>query len=453
MLTINKKISISKKEKKNIQLAQKDKTNEVKKIKIRIIGIGGGGGVIVSEIASQISKASFIAANTDIQALRTVNKKVDYFQFGESLTHGLGTGMKVDLGREAAQKEKERITKLCQGYDLCIIIACLGGGTGSGAAPVFAKISQSLGNLTYGIFTLPFKFEGEKKMGIAKESLNRVKNYLDAITIIPNEKVFQIINKDTPLKQAFSLINKNLTESLEGLIETIYEPGLINIDFADLKTIFRSQGKLAYLNTVEIFKKEDLNKDLLNQIFNFPLYPYTIKDAKGVLFNILGEKNLSLLDVNQLSKSISELVNPEAKIIFGISNNQKSLNSIMKITILAIGCEKGFQVEKNQNNQNSENQPIEKKTKTNIKKNIKKKILPNLTQIKNKQKLLVVNLPTKKPTFKTNIEIDQDNLNKDRIRKNGLQIKKENQELEEEILKQERFWDTPAFLRRKSIKT
>ena len=457
MPIINKKISVSKKNKKIIESIKESKSDEIKKIKIRVIGIGGGGSTIVSEIASRIPKASFVSANTDIQALKTINKKVNCFQFGQKLTYGLGTGMKVDLGRSAAQNEKERIKKLCEGYDLCIIVACLGGGTGSGAVPVFAKMSKSLGNLTYGIFTLPFKFEGEKKMEIAKESLNKTKNYLDAITIIPNEKVFQIINKDTPLKQAFSLINKNLIKSLEGLIETIYEPGLINIDFADFKTIFHGKGKLTYLNTAEVFKKEDLNKDLINQIFTFPLYPYTIQGAKGVLFNIFGEKNLSLSEVNQISKNILELVNPEAKIIFGVSHNKKSSESIMKITLLAVGCEKPKEQDKNQNikskiknkNQNNQNQSIEKKIK--MKTKIKIKTNKNSTQIKNQNKkiLSITNLPTEQLVDKINIKINTNNINQDRTRKNGLQIKKETQELEKEMLEKEKLWDIPAFLRRK----
>jgi cell division protein FtsZ len=309
---------------------------KIKKTKIRIIGIGGGGGNIVSEIASEISKASFVVANTDIKSLKSCSKKVTKFQFGQNLTHGLGTGMNPELGKAAAQSEKERIKKLLEGQDLCILVVCLGGGTGSGAVSTFAKISKNLANLTYGIFTLPFKFEGEKKMEIAINSLKEAKNHLNAITIIPNEKVFQVISKDTPLKEALSTINKFLSESLKGLIETIYEPGLINIDFADLKTILEGRGRLAYLNTIEAQQKEGTIKDIAAKVLNSPLYPYTIRGAKGVLFNIAGEKNLSLADVNQISKAISELVNPEAKIIFGISQHKKYSN-IIKTVLLATG--------------------------------------------------------------------------------------------------------------------
>ncbi|GAI51462.1 unnamed protein product, partial [marine sediment metagenome] len=235
----------------------KAETETIKKTKIRVIGIGGGAGNIVSEIASKMKKASFVVANTDLQALRLASRKAQRFQFGKELTQGLGTGMSAELGEMAAQNEKEKIKKTLEGQDLCVIVACLGGGTASGATPIFAKISKNLGNLTLGIFTLPFKFEGEKKMEMARASLEKLKPKLNALSVIPNERIFQIIDKKTPIKIALSAINKSLAESLEGLIETIYQPGLINIDFADLKAILEGQGRLAYLNTVKVQKKSD----------------------------------------------------------------------------------------------------------------------------------------------------------------------------------------------------
>lgn len=309
----------------------------IRRTKIRVVGIGGGGGNIVSEIASKISKASFVVANTDLQALRTTKRNILRFQFGQDLTHGLGTGMNAELGMAAAQNEKDKIKKILESQDLCILVSSLGGGTGTGATPIFARISKSLGNLTYGIFTLPFKFEGERKMEIATEALKKIKNHLNAITIVPNERVFQVIDKNTPLKEALSVINKNLAESLEGLIETIYEPGLINIDFADFRTILEGRGRLAYLNAVAVPKKEGSVKELINRALNSPLYPYSIKGGKGVLFNIAGEKDLSLSEVSQISKTISELVNPEAKIIFGIAQKKK-YSDILKTTLMVTGC-------------------------------------------------------------------------------------------------------------------
>lgn len=325
------------------KLLPKIETEQVKKTKIRVIGIGGGGGSIVSEIASKIKKATFVAANIDLRALKQVSRKVERFPFGQSFTRGLGTGMNPELGEMAAQSEQERIKKLLKGQDLVILIACLGGGTSSGATPIFAKISRNLGNLTYGIFTLPFKFEGEKKIEIAKIALEKLKPKLNAITLIPNERIFQIIDKATPLNKALSAINKTLSDGLGGLLEVIYQPGLINIDFADLRTVLQGRGRLAFLNTAWVQKKKGSEKIAIEKVLNSPLYPYSVRGAKGVLFNIAGEKNLNLEEVSQISKNILELVNPAAKIIFGISptrhkGGEAKYQNLIKTTLLATGC-------------------------------------------------------------------------------------------------------------------
>ena len=420
--------------------------DEIKKTKIRVIGIGGGGGAIVSEIAGRMPKAYFLAANTDRQALKSVSRRVSIFNFGQSMTHGLGTGMNVELGREAALAEKDKIKKLLEGYDLCIFVASLGGGTGSGATSVFAKIARSLGSLTYGIFTLPLKFEGERKMEIAREALKSVKGYLNAITVIPNERVFQMIDKSTPLRQALSVINKNLAGSLGGLIETIYEPGIINIDFADLRTILEGRGRLAYLNTVEVERKEDAVKDLLAQVLNSPLYPYTIKGAKGVLFNIAGEKKLSLAEVNQISKTISDLTNSEAKIIFGIAESSKYSDAI-KTTILATGCgmklfptkaKKAKRIRK----KHKKRKPVPKKEKPEEnKKFFRKKRKPARKKKTKRIKVKIEKEPEATPEETAQAE--------EAIRKNGLQLKRESEEIEKEMVEKEKFWETPAFLRKK----
>jgi cell division GTPase FtsZ len=189
--------------------------------------------------------------------------------------------------------------------------------------------------LTYGIFTLPFEFEGEKKMEIAKEALLKIKPYLNVYSVIPNERIFQIIDKNTPLRDALSAINKQLAENLEGLIEMIYLPGLINIDFADLKTILAGQGRLAYLKTVRI--KEPEKEEAAKRLISSRFYPYTLQGARGILYNIVGGKNLQLSDVSRISKIISNSLNKNAKIIFGISQRPKKQDKI-DLTILATGC-------------------------------------------------------------------------------------------------------------------
>ena len=427
---------------------------DVKRTKIRVIGIGGGGGTIISEISSKMPRASFVAANTDIQALKSVAKIISKFQFGQALTQGLGTGMNPELGAEAALSEKDKIKKLLEGQDLCILVACLGGGTGSGAVPVFAKISRSLGNITYGIFTLPFKFEGERKTEIARESLEKVKNYLNAVTIIPNERVFQIIDKNTPLRQSLSVINKNLAEGLGGLIETIYEPGLINIDFADFRTILDGKGRLAYLNTVEVQKKEGSTKDLISKALNSPLFPYSIKGGKGVLFNISGEKELSLSDVAQISKTISDLVNPEAKIIFGVSQG-KQYSNILKTTLMVTGCSlKIFPKagKKKRKKKLITELPQEAKVKMKTKSSSpKKKVKPKKIRKPKVEKTAKSSSPIPQPEREEGPEITQEVV-EEKVRKNALQIKKESEEVEKEMVEKEKFWETPAFLRKKIIK-
>ena len=423
-----------KKEVKKIKQKKAVVDDTIKRTKIRVIGVGGGAGSIISEIASRIKKADFVVANTDLRALKTV-KKAKRFQFGQGLTNGLGTGMNPELGETAALQEKDKIKKLFEGQDLCIIIACLGGGTGSGATSVFAKISKSAGCLTYGIFTLPFEFEGEKKMEIAKNGLEKIRPHLNAFSVIPNERIFQIIDKNTPLKEALSAINERLVKNLEGLIEMIYLPGLINIDFADLKTILSGRGRLAYLNTLEIGEPD--KEETTKKIISSPLYPYTIKGARGILYNMEGGKGLQLSKVSQISKLISDLVNKNAKIIFGINQSLKQEDKI-RITLLAIGCVL-------KNDLIKIVKKIEKKKRKRAKP--KPKPLPPLPlppKPKPKPK------PKRKPKPKIAEEKKEVVIPDGKIRRNALQLKKVIEEEEKEILEKEKVWETPAIFRRKA---
>ena len=431
-------------------------SNGVKKIKVRVIGIGGGGGNIISEIAQRIkNKVSFFAADTDFKALNSLPRNVEKFQFGKNLTQGLGTGMNPEIAKAAAKNEKERIKQILRGQDFVILIASLGGGVGSGASSIFAKISQNFGNITYGIFTLPFSFEGEKKMEIAKDALRKLRRKLNAFTILPNERIFQIIEKNTPLKKSLSVINKSLADSLQNLIEFISMPGLINIDFADLKTIFEGRGSLAYLNSIEIEK--DKEKEVIEKALNSPLYPYNIEGAKGVLFNILGPKDLSLAQVSQISKMIFERVDKEAKIIFGISRLKKISGT--NVTLLATGCNLPRLIFEPKEKKKKIQPPIKIPPKP--KKSEKTTTRPppsppkagplverTLRKPQGKQKFeKPVTPPVAKPT---NPEATQPSAGYP-IRKNALSIKKEVEEEEAEMLAKEKFWETPTFLRKKQI--
>ncbi len=361
----------------------------------------------MNEISTEIKRVGFVAANTDKRSLKEISGKVKSFQFGDKVTGGFGTGMNSDLGREAAVNEKERIKKLFEDQDMCLFVSCLGGGTGAGAVPVFAKIAKEMGIITYGIFTLPFKFEGGRKSEIALKSLNEAKEYLNAITVLPNENIFKVIDKKTPLKEALSIINRNLSKSLEGLIETIYGSGLINIDFADLKTILEGRGKLTYLNTAEFDANKEI-EDSIKKATTSPFYSYGIEGAGGILSNISGSGSLGLKDVSFISEGISQLAGKNSKIIFGISQDSKIGNKI-RITLLAVGCEA------------EDIFPQEKK---------KKEVIPKKKPVVKKKKREVEKVETVK------------------IRRNGLEVKKAVEEAEKELMEDEERWETPAFIRR-----
>jgi len=321
-------------------------------------------------------------------------------------------------------------------------------------------------------------------MEIAKRTLEKIRPSLNALSIIPNERIFQIIDKATPLKTALSAINKNLAESLEGLIETIYQPGLINIDFADLKTILEGQGRLAYLNTVAVPRKEGSFQEVIEKVLNSPLYPYPIRGAKGVLLNIAGEKELGLAEVSQISKTISELLNKEAKIIFGISHKKKYSN-LIKTTLLATGC--GLKVFAGKAKKKRRRRkiiskplpavptppspPLPKKQPKKPKQKLETKKTKKLKKPKLKKvKIKVQKEPEEKITPQSEAEdynppTTQGALREgggrvgvpaksevpEKVRKNALQIKKEAEEAEKEMLEKEKFWESPAFLRRKKI--
>jgi len=415
--------------KKPVEIAKVTKPSflegSIKKIKIGVIGIGGGGGSIVSEISQRIKRASFFAINSDLKAFKKLPKEVITLPVGQNLTRGLGTGMERDLAEEVIRKEREKIKEILKEKDLCIFLATLGGGFGSGASPVLARVSKRLGNLNLGIFTLPFKFEGEKKMEIARESLEKLKGSLNAIIILSNDAIFQSIDKKTPLREALSVINKNLADSLESLIEIIYLPGIINLDFADLRAIFEGKGKLAYLNTIKFSTSNKIEEEIKKLIFS-PLYPYTIKGANGILFNITGGKNLSLGIISEISRKIWEMAGKEAKIIFGVSYNKKLENEI-KITLLATGCQPWI-FPKKQKEIKSKSEEIRKVKYLKVKKELEVPI---------EKKLDATHPPPSR--FAGPLK----------VRRNALQIKEEAKKEEEEILAKEKIWETPAFLRKK----
>lgn len=302
--------------------------------KIRVIGIGGGGGNILSEISGRVTRVDFAVANTDAQSLKAVPRKVRTLNFGYEVTRGLGAGMDPELGRKAAELDRERIKKLCEGQDICVFVACLGGGTASGAAPVFAEVCRELGVLSVGILAMPFGFEGKRREEIAREALGRITPFLNAYCVVPNERIFQIIEKSTPLKQALSLVNRRLSESLEGLIDMLALPGLINIDFADVRSMLEGREGLAYISTVTA-GGENRSADAIRGVTANPLLEYDMTGMERILFHVSGDRSLRMQETGEISRAVSAF-NPKARIIFGISVEPR-MKSRMRVTVFGVG--------------------------------------------------------------------------------------------------------------------
>jgi len=420
----------------------------IKQTKIRVIGVGGGGSSIVSELAKKVEKASFVAANTDAQALKKMPWNVNRFKFGQELTQGLGTGMDAELGRVAAENEKQKIKRILKNQDLCIFIVCLGGGTGSGAAPVFAEISHQLGSINLGIFTMPFKFEGERRSQIARESLEKLKPNLNGFLVIPNQKIFKIIDKKASLSESFSTLNKILAENLASFIELIYKPGLINIDFADFKTILEGKGERIYFNTTEA-KGPNRAEEVIKNVLNSPLFDFNVNTAKRILFNISAFPDLKMREVEQISEAFATL-NRQSKIIFGVSEASPSQKSDIKVILLVTGDPKKKETPKPKKISEPKEKIAESKK---IKKirfrsqgdrgsstksgKAKKTSSKGLTK-KSKKKKVEIKITLKKKTKKK----------REKRRLNALDVKKAAQEEEDKRWAEEEKWDVPAFLRR-----
>ncbi len=419
--------------KKTKNKREEEKNDEpLREIKVRVVGIGGGGGSIISSISADLKKVLFAAVNTDVRALEEVakGKKVKGVSFGEKFTSGLGTGMDPELGRKAAEEDIEEIKGLFKDQDVVIFVSSLGGGTGSGALPVLASAAREMSNVVYGIFTLPFSFEGEKKMKVAKKAIKETSPHLHALTILPNEKIFEIVDKNTPLKEALAVMNNSIAQSLEGLVETIYETGLINIDFADIRTILenrRGTRKLTYINTVE-GNLEEGTQEIVKKAISNPLYPYKIDNARGVLFNITGGKDIGLTDISSTSESISCYTEDDAKIIVGIMQKNKYKDKI-RISLLATGCGTDyFKRELGEEEEEKEKKEEKKKEKK-----------PTTKKKKRKQ-------PTKKPKEKEEkITVVQTGEN---LYPREEESQKAETEEEKEILKEEEKWDKPSFLKK-----
>src|SRR5579863_1843834 len=301
---------------------------------IRVIGVGGGGSNAVNRmIQSNMMGIEFIAINTDAQAL-LLTEAAHRIRIGDKLTRGLGAGGNPSVGGKAAEENAEEIYEALKGSDMVFITAGMGGGTGTGASPVVAQIAREVGALTVGVVTKPFTFEGKKRLLSAEEGIANLKQHVDTLITVPNDRLLQVADKRTPLSDAFRLADDVLRQGIQGISDLITVPGLINLDFADVKTIMSAAGSA--LMAIGEATGDNRAVDAAHVAIASPLLDIDISGARGVLFNITGGTDLTLFEVNEAADIISRAAHPEANIIFGAVQDP-SFDGKVKITVIATG--------------------------------------------------------------------------------------------------------------------
>ncbi len=307
--------------------------------KIKVIGVGGGGGNAVRRmIEIGLEGVEFWAMNTDLQVLKQIHAD-GIIQLGANITRGLGAGMSAEVGRQAAEESMAEIEAALAGADMVFITAGMGGGTGTGAAPVVAEVAKRMGILTVGVVTKPFEFEGSKRMQVAEEGIERLKSNADAVIIVPNQRLLQIIDKRTSVYEAFKISDDILRQAVQGISDLINFPGEINVDFADVRAIMSNAGTALMGMGKASGSGEERAKSAALMAIDSPLLELSIEGARGVLFNVQGGKNLSMFEIGEAADVINNHVDPEAKIIFGTSIDP-NLQDEIKITVVATGFTK-----------------------------------------------------------------------------------------------------------------
>ena len=301
---------------------------------IKVIGVGGGGNNAVNRMVdNQIKGVQFIAVNTENQVLELSKADVT-IQIGEKVTKGLGAGANPQVGEEAAQESREEIIKALEGADMVFVTAGMGGGTGTGAAPIVAECAKEVGALTVGVVTKPFAFEGKRRRAAAEKGIEFLTQKVDTIIVIPNDKLLQVVDKKCTITDAFSKADDVLRQGIKGISDLIQIPGLINLDFADVKTIMTEQGEA--LMGIGVGEGENRAADAAKMAINSPLLETSIDGAKGILLNISGSSDLSIFEVNEAAEIISDAADPDANIIFG-SVIDESLGDSVQVTVVATG--------------------------------------------------------------------------------------------------------------------
>ena len=304
------------------------------KAKILVVGVGGGGCNAVNRmIEAELRNVNFIALNTDKQDL-DMSRAESKLQIGEKLTKGLGAGGNPEVGQKSAEENVEDISKLLSGADMVFVTAGMGGGTGTGAAPIVAECAKEVGALTVGVVTKPFAFEGKRRRAAAEKGIEFLTQKVDTIIVIPNDKLLQVVDKKCSVSDAFSKADEVLRQGIKGISDLIQIPGLINLDFADVKTIMTNQGEA--LMGIGEGTGENRAADAAKMAINSPLLETSIDGAKGILLNISGSSELGIFEVNEAAQIISDAADPDANIIFG-SVIDESLGDKVQVTVVATG--------------------------------------------------------------------------------------------------------------------
>ncbi|WP_040241756.1 cell division protein FtsZ [Chromohalobacter japonicus] len=304
---------------------------------IKVIGVGGGGGNAVNHmVESNIEGVEFICANTDAQALKRVAAKT-VLQLGSEITKGLGAGASPEVGRQAATEDRERIAELLQGADMVFITAGMGGGTGTGGAPIVAQVAKELGILTVAVVTRPFPFEGPKRMRAAEEGMEALSEYVDSLITIPNEKLLAVLGKNASLLSAFSAANDVLLGAVQGIAELITSPGIINVDFADVRTVMSEMG-MAMMGTGAA-TGENRAREAAEKAIRSPLLEdIDLHGARGILVNITAGPDLSIGEFNDVGATVQEFASQDATIVVGTSIDME-LSDELRVTVVAAGLE------------------------------------------------------------------------------------------------------------------
>ena len=303
--------------------------------RIKVVGVGGSGGNAISRmIDCKLRGVEFVAINTDAQDLHH-SKAGEKIHIGKNLTKGLGAGMNPEIGRQAAEENRDEIHEVLKSADMVFVTCGLGGGTGTGAAPIVAEAAKEAGALTIAVVTRPFSFEGAQRKAIAMEGVENLKDRVDALITISNDRLLQIIDRKTTLVNAFRVVDDVLRQGVQGVSDLISKPGVVNVDFADVKAILQDSGSA--LMGIGTASGENRAAEAAKLAINSPLLEFSIDGAKGILFNVSGGPDMTMLEINEAANVITESIDPNAKVIFGASIDESTKKGDLSITVIAAG--------------------------------------------------------------------------------------------------------------------